>query len=406
VASNGQRGRLLLGVARRAAVARAAAGIQAVRGVRSPTELGRGVLLLGTVWGGGEAEPVEGAVIVDGRGMIAYLGPASQATVPDDLPALGGPGCWIGPGIVDAHVHLAFGSPDVLSTGLVGLRDLGAPASSSRQWRTGHRTPPPGRPFVAVSGPIVTAPGGYPSRSWGRGGFAVPLGSPGEARQLVQRLAADGADVIKVALEPGTAGWPVPDPATVRAVVQAAHATGLSVVAHALRADMVGRAVDAGVDELAHTPTERLAPEVIERIAAAGVGVVSTLQTFFSDGVGRAAAANAVDLYRAGVQLRYGTDLGNAGTRPGVDPRELDRLAEAGLGRLGALRAATAGSAAAPGMRRRTGHLRRGEPAALVLLPGDPLDEPGVWRAPLAVIADGRLIINAVSSSTNAQLKD
>ncbi len=88
----------------------------------------------------------------------------------------------------------------------------------------------------------------------------------------------------------------------------------------------------------------------------------------------------------------YGTDLGNTGTRAGVDPRELDRLADTGLGRLGALRAATEGAAGAYGVRGRTGRLRLGEPAALVLLSADPLIEPGAWRTPLAVVADGRLI--------------
>lgn len=388
-----QRGAAALGAAR-ALLARAGAGLGALREARAPAGLGRGVVLLGTVWAGGDADPFDGAVIVDGHGLISYLGPASAATLPVELPVLGGAGYWIGPGIVDAHVHLAFATPDVLATGLVGVRDLGAPAPSARGWRTGHRTPPPGRPFVAVSGPILTAPQGYPSRSWGAAGFAAHLDSPGQARQLVHRIAADGADVIKLALEPGSADWPVPDPATVRAVVQAAHDTGLAVVAHALRADMVGRAVDAGVDELAHTPTERLPERLVDRIAEAGTAVVSTLQTFFSAGVGRDAAANAVALHRAGVRLWYGTDLGNAGTRTGVDPRELDRLAECGLGRLGALRAATEGSARAAGVRGRTGLLRRGTAAALVLLPDNPIAEPGVWRAPSAVLADGRLIVN------------
>ena len=52
---------------------------------------------------------------------------------------------------------------------------------------------------------------------------------------------------------------------------------------------------------------------------------------------------------------------------------------------------------AAPGMRGRTGVIRTGQPAALVVLSGDPLAEPGVWRVPMAVIADGRLIGNGDS---------
>jgi imidazolonepropionase-like amidohydrolase len=246
-----------------------------------------------------------------------------------------------------------------------------------------------------VCGPILTAAGGYPSRSWGADGYAEFVSSPAQARWVVQRLAAAGVDLIKLALEPGSAGWPVPQPRVVRAIVEAAHEAGLPVIAHALTAELVLRALDAGVDELAHTPTERLSPAVIDRIATSGISVTSTLQTFFASGAGREAAANAADLVAAGVRLRYGTDLGNTGTRPGVDPRELDRLAAAGLGRLGALRAATEWSATAPGMRRRTGRLEVGEQAALVLLPSSPLVEPGVWRTPSAIFVDGRLTVSA-----------
>lgn len=358
--------------------------------------LARGLVLTGTVWAGGSADPIQGAVVLDDRGVVTYLGPREGMPVVTGLDRLGGPDSWIGPGIVDAHVHLAFGSVDgMLRTGLVGVRDLGAPQQLATLWRTGHRRPAQERPVVAVSGPIITSVDGYPSQSWGRNGFAVFASSPAQARQLVHRLAAAGADVIKIALEPGDAGWSVPEPGVVRAVVEAAHDAGLAVVAHALRAELVRRAVDAGVDELAHTPTERLSESLVARIADAGVSVVSTLQTFFSAGVGREAGENAADLHAAGVRLRYGTDLGNGGTRPGVDPRELDRLADAGLGRLGALRAATEYSAQAPGIRRRTGRLAVASPAALVVLPGNPLDEPGVWRTPTAVVADGRLLVNA-----------
>jgi imidazolonepropionase-like amidohydrolase len=203
--------------------------------------------------------------------------------------------------------------------------------------------------------------------------------------------------VIKVALESGDGAWPVLDAAVLGTVVTCAHDAGLAVVAHALTVDTVRLALAAGIDELAHTPTELLPEELIDALAAAGISVVSTLQTFFATGLGRAAAANASALHRAGVVLRYGTDLGNAGTQAGVDPRELDRLADTGLGRLGALRAATEFAAAAPGMRTRTGLIQRGQPAALVVLSGDPIAEPGVWRAPAAVIADGRLLAHSDS---------
>ena len=363
----------------------------------------RGVAFAGTVWLGGDSEPQPGLVIVDGAGRMVDLR-ADAAGLPADLPVLGGPEHWVLPGLVDAHVHLGFDPgaiPDPYGrftvsgerTGLVGVRDLGAPMAWAAQWRTGHRPARPGSPFVAVSGPILTAAGGYPSRSWGAQGYAEFVSSPAQARWVVQRLAAAGVDLVKVALEPGSDGWPVPQPPVVRAIVDAAHGAGLPVVAHAMSPDLVLRAIEAGVDELAHTPTQRLPATLIDRIADSGVSVTSTLQTCYSSGTGREAAANAADLVAAGVRLRYGTDLGNAGTRPGVDPRELDRLAAAGLGRLGALRAATEWAATAPGMRRRSGRLVIGEQAALVLLPSSPLVEPGVWRTPSAVFVDGRLTV-------------
>jgi imidazolonepropionase-like amidohydrolase len=374
----------------------------------------RGVAFTGTIWLGGAALPRPGVLVIDGRGRVAtmidvpgaasatgFAAALSAAGLPSELPVLGGAAHWIVPGVIDAHVHLAFdplaahGGNSCAGSGLVAVRDLGAPLQSTRSWRTGHRTPSPGSLSVSASGPILTAVGGYPARSWGAGGFAEFVSSPAHARAVVRHLAAEGVDLIKLALEPGEREWPVLSPGLARAVVDAAHAAGLPAVAHALRPDMVSRALDVGIDELVHTPNVRLSAELIDRIAASGIGVTSTLQTFFSAGLGREAAANAADLVEAGVRLRYGTDLGNAGTRPGVDPRELDRLADTGLGRLGALRAATEYSATAPGMRHRTGMLRLGEPACLVLLPANPLDEPGVWRTPTAVYADGRVTVVA-----------
>jgi imidazolonepropionase-like amidohydrolase len=355
------------------------------------TGLGRGIALRGTVWPGGEVEPYEGVVVVGGDGRVAELAPAGALAVGTDLLMLGGARCWIGPGLIDAHVHLAFGTrADAIRGGLVSVRDLGAPPADARRWRTLVR-PPAGSPAVAVAGPIVTAPGGYPSNTWGAHGFATYADGPEQAARTVRELVKIGVDLVKVALEPA-GGAPVPSPATVRAVVEAAHSAGLAVTAHALTADMVTRALDAGVDELCHTPTERLGDALVDRIAEAGIPVVSTLQTFFSGGNGRDAARNAAALHRAGVTLIYGTDLGNTGTRGGVDPRELDRLADTGLGRMGALRAATERAARAHGIRGRSGRIEVGAPAALVLLSADPLVEPGVWRSPLAVIADGRIV--------------
>jgi imidazolonepropionase-like amidohydrolase len=329
--------------------------------------------------------------VIDERGVVVTLGPADRVALPADLQVIGGSGCWVGPGLIDAHVHLEFGRPEqALAGGVIAVRDLGAPLDKALRWRT-PTTPPAGWPVVAVAGPLLTAPGGYPSRTWGVGGFGAFIADPSAARATVAMLASEGADLVKLALEPA-GGQPVPDYATAKAVVDAAHDVGLPVTAHALTVSMVERALDAGVDELCHTPVESIPASLAERIAHAGVVVVSTLQTFADVGVGRAALANARLLVAAGAALVYGTDFGNAGTRSGAEPRELRRLAEAGLGAEGALRSASDLAATLPGIRgRRSGRLTVGEPAAVVVLPADPLRQPDAWRSPMAVLADGRL---------------
>lgn len=347
------------------------------------TGLGTGVALLGRVWPGGAAPTLDDAVVVvDARGDVAAVGPASSVPLPEGLRVMSG--AWAGPGVTDAHVHLAFGDPaDLLAGGVVAARDLGAPPELVERLRARA-----GPPVLRWAGPVLTAPGGYPSRSWGAAGFSAAPDGPAEAAALVRRLAAEGVDVVKVAVEPA-GGLPVPGPAVLGAVVAAAHEAGLRVTAHALTAHAVERVLDAGVDELAHTPVERLPEPLVARLAEAGLPVVSTLQTLVEQqSDDDAPAANARALVAAGVPLVYGTDLGNAGTRPGVDPRELDRLARAGLGRAGALRAATEASAALLGL---AGRVEVGRPAAVVLLPADPLEEPEAWRAPVAVVAGGRL---------------
>lgn len=333
-------------------------------------EVDGGVVLDGHVWVGDGTEISSGRVVVDATGSVTAIGSAADVEAPFGAVQVSAP--WIGPGLHDAHVHLAFGSPEgVMAAGVVAVRDLGAPPIDAVRWRQ------LAAPRVTVAGPLLTAPGGYPSRSWGSQGFATFVDDEEQTARLVTGLAAN-VDVVKLALEPS--GGPVPSASVAAAVVAAAHASGREVVCHALTVEMVERALDAGVDELAHTPTELLPEELVARIAAAGVGVVSTLHTFVKGGMGAAAVANAETLASAGVVIRYGTDLGNAGIVAGADPRELQLLAgEVGLGVEGALRAATT-------------PLVVGTPAALVALDRDPREDLKEWRRPRDVLV-GRMLL-------------
>ncbi|MBV9291903.1 MAG: amidohydrolase family protein [Frankiales bacterium] len=330
--------------------------------------IGAGAALRGRLWCGDGTTYDDGRVVVDTAGLVAAVGAATDVAVP--FGCLEVEGEWLGPGVVDSHVHLAFAEmDDVLRGAVVAVRDLGAPPADAARWRASRGL------RVEVAGPLLTAPGGYPSLSWGSAGFAAFVDAPDQADALVRGLASQ-VDVVKLALEPR--GGPVPSPELCAAVVAAAHAAGRRVTCHALSLEMVERALDAGVDELAHAPTEQLPGELVDRIGAHGTAVVSTVRAFAERG--GAARDNLAALLAAGAVIRYGTDLGNGGIRPGVDAAELEILAATGLGPAGALQAATE-------------PITVGQRAGLVLLDDDPLAHPGVWRRPRAVLAGTTLLL-------------
>ena len=235
------------------------------------------------------------------------------------------------PPLVDHHVHLHLIDEQALAAGgIAGVLDLGGdPVSLARR--------PAGLPHVAYAGAFLTAPGGYPSgRAWAPDAIvravsdpAPSPGVPGGAATAVDEQVSFGASVIKVALN--AAAGPVFDAATLRAVVRAAHGHGRKVVAHVEGEGMTERALDAGVDVLAHTPfTEDLSPAAIARAAASGQRWISTLRIHDPESA-RRAEANLTAFVAAGGSVLYGTDLGNGDRRVGVQADELAALDRCGV---------------------------------------------------------------------------
>lgn len=156
-----------------------------------------GIALVGRVWLGDGRVVADGVVVIDRHGQIEAIGPAAAAVGAGGIPSadLGGRrvlrGAWIGPALIDRHVHLAFGDyRGMLAGGVAGVRDLGAPLHRALAWR---RSPVPGGSgvgmVVRIAGPVLTAPGGYPANGWGADGFALPVGTPDQAVRAVRRPA-------------------------------------------------------------------------------------------------------------------------------------------------------------------------------------------------------------------------
>jgi cytosine/adenosine deaminase-related metal-dependent hydrolase len=338
---------------------------------------------------------------------VAVSGDRIAAVAPVDR--LPGPGQRIRfagtllPGFIDLHGHPRLGQvpPEtILRHGLTTIRDTGGPLVAPSGGD--------GRLRMLSAGPILTAPGGYPIPVFGPGaGLEVP--DVQTARTAVGQLVAGGAALIKVALEPGGSPgapwsghqlgspppWPIPSLEVVRAIVEEAHAHGRIVSVHLSGPEGAGRALDAGVDEWAHVPCDPIPTELVARAAAAGVRVVSTLDTQ-SHCTG--AADNASQLVQAGIRLLYGTDLAHPDVPWGIDAQELQLMLHAARGALTPLEVLSAATARAGehlGLAP-LGRLVEGAPADLIGVLGNPFEQFKLLEYPDLVVSGGATIVEPV----------
>jgi hypothetical protein len=236
--------------------------------------------------------------------------------------------CVRHPVFADHHVHLGLVDASGLAgSGIGRVVDLG--------WSDGVGELAKLAPVAAsYAGRFVTAPGGYPGASrWAPPRCTIEVAEPRDAAAAVAHQVTLGASLVKTTLN-RDAG-PVPDLATLSALVRAAAEAGLGVVAHCQGPGMVELALAAGVPALAHTPwTHRLDDEVVAEAVEAGQAWISTLDIH---GYGTAnpdqdrAVDNLARFRAAGGRVLYGTDLGNGDQPLGVNPAELAALATAGL---------------------------------------------------------------------------
>ena len=312
-------------------------------------------------------------------GVIASVGRVHP--VPDDTDVVAADGIVM-PAAADRHVHVGLADPAaVLARGVTAVRDLAWPPDSIFPLADLSELPNFDGPLIRAAGPMLTVPGGYPTRDgWAPPGTGREISGPEQAAAAVKELAALGATTIKVSLN-ADAG-PVPSDAELTAICDAAHEAGLPVTTHAQGAGQVERALGAGVDELAHTPwTHRLSEDVVARCAAS-LRIVSTLDIL---GFGRDTPAlrTALDNLRrfhdAGGTVIYGTDLGNGSIPPGIHTRELLLLREAGLTNEEIVLALTR----AP--------IEPGAPADLIAIGGDPLRDLGAFDDLRLVVRAGRV---------------
>lgn len=341
-----------------------------------------------------------------------------------------GAGISVLPGLIDAHVHLAFdagadvvgriGAADdgqlltqmaraarqALHAGITTVRDLGdraflAPALRDRFGGSDE----PG-PEIVASGPPITVRGGH---CHFLGGVAE---GPRELLDAVRRRAERGCEFVKVMVSGGqlTPGSAMHEAqyhlADLRLIVTEAHRLGLRAAAHAHSPGSISDAVAAGFDTLEHVtfitadgvradPTTMAA--VVESRAVVSVTVgLAPGKGGPPPGVARridAVAEAWTHLHCAGARVVPGTDAGIAPPKPhDVLPHGITELTRIGMSNLDALRAATSVAADACGLTGRKGRLVPGADADLLAVVGDPCTDLRAVHDVAAVFRAGRRV--------------
>jgi len=360
-------------------------------------------------------------LVTDGR--IAWIRPSDdEGEPPPGCEIVDAGGTTIVPGMVDGHSHLtlpggshwidrASDPTDRLlavaeengelqhRSGVRWARDVGAPTRPvggvERALSLGIRDRWHGRrdrPYVRAAGTWVTVAG------------LLPPGLSVEARDGDELLAAalgqldDGADFVKLYLDGPDADTPPFTADEVARVVDAVHARGRKVTAHATRLSGTRACAAGGVDSIEHG--FELDADVAAEMAARGCALVTTMTVLKSwltfgtttalprftertaeiGGTLDAAMASVRLAHAAGVAIVGGTDFGGGSSRANQLPWEIECLVQAGLEPWQALASVTWRGGELLG-EPDAGVIREGGPADFSVVHGDPLSDPtAMWR--------------------------
>jgi imidazolonepropionase-like amidohydrolase len=189
----------------------------------------------------GTLVPAQALEIVGGR--VGRIRP-SEERHRTGVQVIDGAGAYVLPGLFDMHAHVVGVGPDPLpvdlsrytDVGVLGLRDLGAPADTIAAFRA--RTPSMPAPRVWFSGPILDTPARDFGHLFGR------VSEPGEAPTAVRLVAENGWLSVKVS------DWMSRD--VYDALVSEARARGLPVVGHVPHDVTLDAVVESGQRSIEH----------------------------------------------------------------------------------------------------------------------------------------------------------
>lgn len=350
---------------------------------------------------------------------------------------------FVMPGLIDSHVHITSEQgPDArlnalistsaddaiagagfgmktLQAGFTTVADLGAETNAIMALRKGIARGVIAGPRIIAAGPAVSVHGGHGDVN-GVPRSLVDLyrgpgvcSGPDDCARATRELVRDGADIIKITATGGVLsdtaaglGQQFTDD-ELAAIVQAAHAMGRKVTAHAHGVDGINSFLKAGGDSIEHgTYADAESAELFKKN---GAYLVPTLLA--GDFVAREAAKPdtfltpnqkqkalqagplMLDMLRrmhaAGVKIAFGTDTGVSAH--GDNAQEFALMVKAGMTPLQTIQAATVNAADHFGLTAEIGSIAPGKTADIIAVGGDPLSNVRELESVDFVMAKGKV---------------
>ncbi len=379
------------------------------------------VVLAGHVVGLGEFEQgTDKAICIQGNKIIE-IHDSKSFDPPADAKLMDWSNFTIIPGLMDCHEHLGLDLGDehaqalehdfvnvlrgvrnarkVLAAGITTLRSVGEKKHLEAHLRDAIDSGWIPGPRMIICGQFIMRTGGH---CWYLG---VEADGPDALRQAVREQVKNGADFIKLMITGGSS-TPGSDPnqsdytdAEIHAAIKEAHRLGRPVAAHIGGGPGATAAIEAGIDSIEHGVY--LTDENLSQMAAKGIVLCATygpyvaaakmenVPQFMKDNCARAAAHYLKTLAKAKehhVTVVFGGDTYHA------DPRtEYKALIEAGFSPMEALKAGTINAATFLGLKDRLGTIEGGKIADLVVLGGNPLENPDSLSNVKAVMKEAKV---------------
>jgi len=400
----------------------------------------KGIILDGTE----QMEPRQGQVLFVEDKHISAIVPEAEADLNGcQVVDLGGR--YILPGLINLHVHLpgtgkptkkpmnlkglcrlitscalcrsvgrsivAANARQALMAGVTTLRTVGSIGDFDSRVRDDIKEGRRVGPRLLAANCAISVPGGHMA-----GTFAYEAHSAEEAAALVDRIAADGPDLIKLMVTGGIMdGDTVGEPGVLRmpetyikAACDRAHKLGYRVAAHCEGPDGVRAALKNGVDTIEHgaKPDSEMMGLFRERGAcqvltlSPAIPYVKRMKGLFN--LSEAAVINSTIVLegmaelaraclKAGIPVGLGTDSSCTYVTQYDMWRELVSFTEyCGVTNRFALHTATLVNAQIAGIADRTGSIEPGKLADLIVVEDNPLENLQTLRRVNTVIFEGR----------------